>query len=100
MTEKLTRKKAISISIELWEWMAKYGSKDKSRWPGWETYGKMDMACALCEYVGYDACLPKCPLGPKFGGCESTAYEDWADADTKYDRKTHAKAFLKQLKAI
>ena len=69
---KLTRKKAISISIELWTWLAETGSEYKHEWPGWKKYGAMVLACPFCEYSRqrnklalYDAGLntycPSCP---------------------------------------
>ncbi len=38
---KLTQKKALMISIELWEWLKESGLQ-KEDWPGWEKYGEMD----------------------------------------------------------
>lgn len=47
---KLTKKKAIKITIELWTWLATTGSGDKSSWPGWGKYDRMFCSCPLCEY--------------------------------------------------
>ena len=49
---RLTKKKALDISIELWEDMEKTGRGHKDAWVGWKKYGKMLNDCPLCAYVG------------------------------------------------
>ncbi len=90
----LTKKKAIKIGKELWTWLAETGEKFKSRWPGWEEYGKMQDDCAFCEYA--HSC-DDCPLGQD---CYDTYFANWCDAQTPEDRKKYAKLFLEQLKAL
>ena len=101
---KLTRKKAIELSIELWEWLAETGAMMKLYWPKWKEYGYANCDCFLCEY-GFrkkhsDTCL-NCPLKRCLGySCYGTAYGEWEDARTEKDRKKYAKLFLEQLKAL
>ena len=47
---KLTKRKALEICLELWQWCAETGL-DKADWPGWHKYGQMDADCPCCEYV-------------------------------------------------
>lgn len=104
---RLTKKRALDISIELWEWMAKTGSNYKGDWPGWEKYGEMFNYCPLCEYAGAvkietNRCK-KCLLKWGAFGCErqgESQYLKWDDALTKADRKKYAGLFVKQLKEI
>ena len=112
MKQRLTRKKAIELSIELWEWLAETGG-GKNDWVGWEweggEYKEVEADCFLCEYSrrrtreGQERC-EFCPLFEKSeSSCFDTAYEDWEDADDNDDteaRKEYAKLFLEQLKEL
>ena len=93
---KLTKKKAIEISIELWTWMADTGRKCKRSWTGWEKYGRMQDDCALCEYTKepLDACND-CPTD-----CYESAFYDWRKAENKGERKKYAALFLAELKEL
>jgi len=106
---RLTKKKAIEISIELWTWLAETG-KEKWEWSGWKKYGHMLCNCALCEYdnracerLGGEWCS-HCPYYKRFGDCqgeeEFTAYANWAEAETEEERKKYAALFLEQLKQL
>ncbi|MEE8471107.1 MAG: hypothetical protein V3S51_07240 [Dehalococcoidia bacterium] len=105
---RLTRKKAISISIELWTWLAETGSEYKSLWSGWLEYGHMLAHCPLCEYgrrredKGGKTTCSYCPYRKKHGGCYSSRdnYARWLVAETSQQRKLHAKAFLAQLEEL
>lgn len=59
---RLTKKKAVEITKELWGWCAKTGEQ-KAHWPGWKhyKYGSHAADCPLCEYVTYKGCSC-CPL--------------------------------------
>ena len=46
---KLTKKKALEIAIELWEWIVDNPGKYKREWPGWDEYGGMLFECPLCQ---------------------------------------------------
>jgi hypothetical protein len=48
---KLTKKKAIEITIELWKWMEQNPDKNKQDWPGWRVYDYADCGCSCCEYT-------------------------------------------------
>jgi hypothetical protein len=99
---RLTKKKAIDISIELWTWLAETGKK-KYEWDGWEQYGEMYEGCALCEYshrqsgrVTCSACsYYECFNNICFSG--DTNYRKWASACQKRTRMKYAKLFLKEL---
>ncbi len=101
---KLTEKRAIELSIELWAWLAESG-KEKWAWPRWEEYGVAEGNCFLCEYDAQseDDCSV-CPLWIKFGdgGCLSgdCYFNKWDIAKTSRTRKKSAKLFLEQLKEL
>ena len=106
---RLTRRKAIEIAIELWEWCAETG-KDKRDWPDWEKYGEMYAGCPLCQYsrqerVEGESDCGRCPWWEKFGDCISddmplTIYEHWENAATPKTRRKWASKFLAQLKEL
>lgn len=103
---RLTKKKAIDISIELWEWTAETGSEYKGEWPGWDKYGGMLFDCPLCQHYRkslFNECgkCPFAPLGTQGDvGCYKTYYKYWEDAETKEGRQKYARLFLKQLQAL
>ena len=104
----MTEKKARGIAIKLWTWLAKTGKEDKTEWPGWEKYGRMENDCPLCEYglrkrkVDEPICH-YCTYMEVFGGCMSGKtqyYVLWSEAETPEERKKYAKLFLEQLKTL
>ena len=112
---RLTAKKAVELSIELWTWLAETG-KEKPSWKGWKYNGGQYLAqadCFLCEYAGRRACKQAidnycalCLYYKTYGyfcidnvNC-STPFEKWCDVETKPTRKKYAKLFLEQLKGI
>ena len=104
---RLTKKRAIDLSIELWTDLAETG-KRKEEWLRWNEVGLVKNSCFLCEYdlqqgqeirsmpCGY------CPYFDKFGRCDKngTLYDKWTIAFDDQTRKLHAAAFLKQLKEL
>ena len=50
---RLTKKKALQLTEELWKWMAKNPGEHKAAWPGFaeDKYGSMLCYCPCCEYV-------------------------------------------------
>ena len=60
---RLTKRKAVEITKELWEWLAETG-ESKWGWPKWEEYGDFHASCPLCEYTDRHTCLScqSCPL--------------------------------------
>jgi len=67
---KLTKKKAIEITIELWKWLDEKPLAPKTSWPGWKKYDYLESGCSCCEYVIrktrnrriYKKCEDFCPL--------------------------------------
>lgn len=117
---KLTKKKAIELSIKLWTWLAETG-KEKEEWPVWDKYDYAILNdCFLCEYDdqkrgGCNAC----PLTEKFSrqpsqkfGCyaDDCAYSQWEKCESMFagqqktaiteDHKKYAALFLAQLKEL
>ena len=101
---RLTKKKALDLTIELWEWLEETGGR-KKEWPEllkhWsESDGRF---CPLCDYTNQtkrQGCRI-CILYQNTGHlCMATPFGDWQNATTKLDRKKYAGMFLKQLKEI
>jgi len=98
---RLTKKRAIDWTIELWEWLAETGGR-KGRWEGWEKYGESDFECFLCDYgfslESQSMCM-RCPYHDMFGKCEiaPTFYCSWRKAKSVSGRKKYAKLFLAQM---
>lgn len=108
---RLTKKRAIEISIELWEWLAKTGAEDKAKWPGWKNYGFMRCDCPLCEYDfrhRRGSCFKicdYCPLERGYNGCYFTPYDNWEDEAvfgkaSPTTLKKYAAEFLEVLKGL
>lgn len=114
---RLTAKKAVELSIELWAWLAETG-REKKEWPGWKHNGgeheTVAILCFLCEYntrreernqfsVNNLDC-EFCPYHAKYGDCDDdegqSPYAKWVDAENEIDKKNYAKQFLEQLKEI
>ncbi len=91
---KLTRKKAIELSIKKWERLAETGKREYSN-------------CTLCEYTiknndnWMDNC-DTCPYDKKFGDCceIGSPFLDWFNCKSDDKRKQYANEFLEQLKAL
>ena len=107
---KLTKKRAIEKSIELWEWLAETGEEWKKEWSGWDG-AKAFNDCFLCEYtLGLSSfvfdleCKEYCPLakGKRQFQCDKTTqpYHHWCEAKTAQTRKKYAKLFLEQLRGL
>ena len=64
---KLTKRKALEITRELWTWLAETGGPWKGDWPGWAVYGKMEHDCPCCEYDwrAKGVLCSRCPLYPR-----------------------------------
>jgi len=102
---RLTKKKAISLSIELWEWLAESGNASKGRWSEWGKYGDVSCDCFLCEYTKQkeDGDCDNCPYTLKFDLCcvgKFKEFSKWDDAKTPETRKKYAKLFLTQLREL
>jgi len=102
--EKLTKKQALFLCWQLWEWLAETGCAVKDDWPHWEwNKGKvkgMFNACPCCEYQRQQgkegiSCRSDCPLKtlwPK--GClhRLSPYAKWDHTLSTQSRKNHARA--------
>ena len=112
---RLTKRQAISISRKRWKFLAETGASEKSEWPGAKELGYLSSDCALCEYSGQhpgdedDHACSACPYWQKFPGnneyetgccAVGSPFSNWCGAETVEDRKTHAKAFLEQLRQL
>ena len=104
---KLTKKKALEIAIELWEWIVDNPGKYKGDWPRWDKYKRMRHDCPFCQYgfstVSQEAC--DCPLSRKYGGCVAfdCAYDKWSTSIIVGGEDEAHKAaveFLAQLKEL
>ena len=101
---KLTKKKAIELSIEKWTDHAKTGEENNNEdWHERHGYEKMESDCALCEYtdrIRYSNLCSSCPYYQRFGLCLRGVYISWLDAETPEDRKEYANLFLEELKSL
>lgn len=96
---RLTKAKAIELSIGLWEWLAETG-RYKDGWPGWDIHGRVFNDCFLCEYTrNVHTCKP-CPYDRKFGNCLDGVYATWDSAPTPKGRKLYARRFLAELRQL
>jgi hypothetical protein len=100
---RLTKKKVIELTIELWKWVYENKSHDKRAWPEWDKYGYVKNECFCCEYAdrkphafGDMDCEDYCPLyklWPHGAGysdgrliivpCQSnnSSFERWVEGD-------------------
>ena len=104
---RLTRKKAIELCIEMWEWLTETGKK-KDDYPFSEKQLKYssdyypESRCWFCEYCLQhkdDGCKG-CPLGGNKCECQYMAYNKWNYAKTPRTRKKYAGLFLGQIKSL
>lgn len=81
---RLTRKRALELTVYLWDWLEKNPLKKRQDWPGWSALGDRAYApyCACCYYVDYRDSVNRhgaddtmCPLY-SFWACFSRASED------------------------
>ena len=101
---RLTRERAIKLSIELWEWLAESGG-EKGEWPEASKYwGDGEQRyCPLCDYDNQfaGASCSHCPIVKVYeDGCHSVAFGHWTKAKTPEKRKKYAKLFLEQLRTL
>lgn len=108
---KLTRKKAIELCVELWEWLAITGGKKKD-WPEWKKYDGAMNNCWFCEYQEQQVKRYKprneckngfcryCPLTKIKINCldADCFYIQWDSAKMPRTRKKYAKLFLEQIR--
>ena len=102
---RLTKKKALELSIEKWTDHVETGEKNITQdWHERHGYPMMESDCALCEYQTRrgkdDEDCEQCPYRQKFGHCMETIYGDWVCACSPEDQKKYASEFLAQLKEL
>ena len=99
---KLTKKRALKLTIELWQWLYDNPDYEKCDWPGWwRNGGSYDAVCNCfaCEYAFNSlkgSCF-KCPLLPLWpGGCieETSLYCQWTKTKDRELRKKYAKSII------
>ncbi len=85
---RLTEKKTIEQTVQIWEGRAKNGCKDLSE------------PCPLCKYASHHC--HRCPYGKVYGSCceDETYYLKWVDAMTPKTRKKYATLLLEQLRTL
>lgn len=91
----LTKKRAIELHRELWDWLYHHPSKDKGDWPRWEWNGgdipKSKNYCFPCEYTRTQSCFSiPCILDWGTPHCfdDNACYAKW---DASYSPKTRKK---------
>jgi len=97
---KLTKRKAIELSIELWAWLAETGLRKYDYFE--KRRGNIPfLACFLCEYdKQHGGNCSNCPFYKRYGHCMESYYCKWCMSDTEADRKKYATEFLAQLKEL
>ena len=97
---KLTKKKAIELHRELWDWLYHYPSKHKGDWPEWVFNGgdisETTHDCFLCEYTDLKCnnCLLDWPITSDTGdplSCCNSYYVEWVYSNSPKTRKKYAK---------
>lgn len=96
----ITKRRAIELHRELWDWLLHHPSKGKRDWPRWLFNGGdiegADSDCFLCECHNSQH-LVNCEDGecilawPKGGACYNDIFEDWCVAKSPATRKRHAR---------
>lgn len=47
----MTKRQALELCIELWDWLADNPTARKSKWIGFAEWDKMESDCPCCQYV-------------------------------------------------
>lgn len=108
---ELTHKRAVELTLELWEYLAETGIEDKVeammrlQANEIETYGMPQNECWLCElyYSGSIRCNPDCLLYDSslgYGCGPFSLYDRWSTALGKKDQQYHAKQLYNYLKEV
>lgn len=101
---RLTKREALILVRDMWDWISKNPFKTKKNWPGWNQFKKEsldDPYCACCFYVDYRAKrndeasdCDRCPLVKLWPeGCIDfdSPYGRWIQARIKKNRKDFVK---------
>ena len=94
---KLTKKRAIELHRELWDWLYKHPTKSKANWPRWWFNGgdlkSVDASCFLCEYIHGKSGCAGCPLdwSPSVICSAGGYFTGWDEAGTWQTKRKYAK---------
>lgn len=96
--KKLTEKKALELSIEMWTWLHQNPLKDKMDYPKYKKQGISQYfnRCPCCQYYTCN----DCPLdfeGPYQGKCAGGAFFKWHSAQSIKTSKKNSAIILKAL---
>lgn len=47
----LTKRQALELTRDLWQWLAENPKREKLEWPGWHEHGYMNANCPCCQYT-------------------------------------------------
>ncbi|MGD0354422.1 MAG: hypothetical protein ABSB31_03125 [Dehalococcoidia bacterium] len=96
---QLTKRKALEIWLELWEWLAATGERNMCKWEGWAKYGMMWGMCPGCEYTRQAKPYLPCPI---WGECdhlgdlkclaETSPYIKWRETITQSENENRSAA--------
>jgi hypothetical protein len=92
---KLTRKKALDMSIDLWMWLSENPMMEKDDYPKIKSIENFYARCPLCEFYDGD-CFNNdntCPLWEN----ECADFFKWAGSIRKKTRKKYATVIYKKL---
>lgn len=94
---RLTKKKAVQLHRQLWDWLYKNPVKEKKNWPEWEKNGgtieSVDCDCFACEYdMQYRDDCSLCLFG-NFSNtaCLNGLFSNWDCFKNTKVRKKYAK---------
>jgi len=96
MSKRLSKREALRICVQLWDWLAEDETRHKCAWPGWKKVGAMKLDCPLCEYSHQFSGTPICVNCPLRGygawpvaGCylSPSAFFAWLDSRGVYRQK-------------
>ena len=92
---ELTKRQALEICRDLWDWLAENPTKHKWDWPRWSDYEHMKSYCPCCEYVRQqDSICEQCSLINYWpDGCLAinSPYRRWESARSDSRRSMFAK---------
>ena len=106
-TPRLTKKLALQICFELWDFMASSGWTNKAKWPGWEKYGYMMSDCPACEFIERRrTSCSSCPARPVWGKGDMVCFEErspfgrWYNSRNRECRKKYARTIANRVKKL
>lgn len=97
---KLTEKKALKLSIEMWAWLNKHPLSTKFEWPKYKRYETDCFMCSYCVDADKNWTCKSCCLKSKSLCCGGwgKAYAQWDDATTEIRSQKGSLKILNALK--